>query len=198
MLEVSLREIVIGGRKLTGQPISPQLQAAAEQIKQLASPQRSDAETKRQAVQAVEAITAANDTEAAAVIGVELALLRARRSGGSSVVNQAGLYILQGLPDGAGEKFVRRVASTCAAPQDARRLQAIAIHLALVAQSHANSQEPGHRHPLSVSRPRVAGPSVKTVTPGKSSFDIKQGVKAPHIKAIKIEAPAKPAVKAPY
>ncbi|KKO03630.1 hypothetical protein LCGC14_0095580 [marine sediment metagenome] len=185
-------------RELTGHPISPQLQAAAEQVKQLAGPHRSEAETKRQAIQAVEAIAAANDTEAAAVIGVELAVLRTRRSGGSSVVNRAGLYILQHLPDGAGEKFVRQVAATCAAPQDVRRLQAIAIHLALVARSHANSQKSGRRRPLSVSRPRVAGPRIKTVTPGRSPYGIKRGVKAPHIKAIKIKPLAKPAVRTPY
>ena len=97
-------------RALSGRAIPPELLKAEQTIKRHGY--RSGKNFDPQQVEAAVAeLIRAEDTEAAACIGVSLALATTKGDWGPA--NQAGLTVLRSLPDGRGQQMAKRLFDSC-------------------------------------------------------------------------------------
>ena len=148
-------------RDLSGRPIPADLREAAEQIVTLADQPLETDDQKQQAVDAVDALVTADDTEAVAAIGVQMALHKPRRSRGT-LVNRAGVYVLHSLVDDIGLKFVKQLADASTDPGEVRQLRTLVNRLEnLKPAKQATSGKPA----------QVANPSAAAGLSGPASPD---------------------------
>jgi len=115
-------------RELAGQPIDEDVVAAAADIMSAADAPAEDAratELADRTARAVYVLTTTDDTQAAAAMGIELAVCK------SDLAVEAGVQILADLPDEKGKKMVQGLAAECRDRDDSRRLSKLALILGL-------------------------------------------------------------------
>jgi len=115
-------------RELAGQPIDQDMVAAAADIMSAGDAQAEDEPATGLAdrtARAVYVLTTTDDIQAAAALGIELAVCR------SDLAAEAGVQILAELPDEKGKKMVQGLAAECRDRDDSRRLRKLAIILGL-------------------------------------------------------------------
>ena len=120
-------------RQLTGQPIRRDMEDAAAAIMSASTNTRPGTpnrpapvlEPADRAARAIYVLTTTDDVEAAAALGIELAVCESR------LANDAGLQILGQLPSERGTQLVESLASQCRDRDDVRLLKRLAIMLGL-------------------------------------------------------------------
>ena len=163
-------------RELIGRPIPPNLQQAAEQIVVLAAERPDTDEKKQQAVEAVDVLVQAEDTEAAAAIGVQMALLKPRRSK-RTLVNRIGVHVLHNLDNDVGLQFVTQLADASTDPTETRQLRTLAARLqnlkptpvptrGIGGATVSNPQPPGTR----LSGPATPSTQIRTTSPTQGTL----------------------------
>jgi len=156
-------------RDMSGRPIPPDLQQAAEQIVTLADQPLKTDDQKQQAVNAVDTLVASKDTEAVAAIGVQMAL-HERRRGRGTLVNRAGVFILHSLVDDIGLKFVTQLADASSDPAEVRQLRTLATRLRNL--KPAKQATSGNAHQVAnpsagtnISGPATPGTQIRSTSP---------------------------------
>lgn len=112
-------------RELAGQPIDQDMVAAAADIMSAdASAENEQAtELADRTARAVYVLSSTDDVQAAAALGIELAVCK------SDLAAEAGVQILAELPDEKGKKMVQGLAAECRDRNDSRRLRKLALIL---------------------------------------------------------------------
>ena len=115
-------------RELAGQPIDENMVAAAADIMSAAdAPAENERATElaNRTARAVYVLSTTDDIQAAAALGIELAVCK------SDLAAEAGVQILAELPDEKGKKMVQNLAAECRDRRDSRRLGKLALTLGL-------------------------------------------------------------------
>jgi len=143
-------------RQLVGAPIDKDMEHAANVI--MTADDHSPGEREQvvdRTARAIVVLTRAEDAEAAAALGIELAVCE---SGGASAV---GLYILDELQDQQGKKMVEAIATECRDRKDSRRLSHLAEILRMFNRGEGGGTAQGLGGSFSFQRfslPMDAGP----------------------------------------
>ena len=115
-------------RELSGRNIPPALLAAEQTIRTRGYGEGSP-KAQAEVDKAVRQILAVGDPEAAAMIGLSLAV--AVTKGSFRRANEAGIRVLRHLPDDVGRDLVKRVLRSCKHEHQQRKLREVAATLSL-------------------------------------------------------------------